>query len=116
MAKLATIADMVTQARRLVQDEASDRYPDVDYYEALNMGLFEAYRLRPDLFRSTPDDVPQFATTDGALPNPVDAQYTTALILFITGMVQLQDDEGNEDARSSTILNAFVSKLINHAA
>jgi len=116
MAKLETVADLITEARRMVQDEAGNRWPDINYYQALNVGMAEAYRLRPDLFRSSPDAVPQFATSDGAELTPISFMYVPALLLFISGWVQLVDDEGTEDQRAVALMQAFTAKLVNHVS
>lgn len=116
MAKLATVADLITEARRIVQDENGDRWPDVNFYQALNVGLAEAYRLRPDLFRSSPDEVPQFDTSQGAEPTPISFMYIPAILLFLCGWVQLTDDEGTEDQRAAAMMTALTMKLCNHVS
>jgi len=67
MPALETVGQYLSEARRLLQDEyaPSYRYPDRDLVEALNIGLLEARRLRPDLFLPL-FDVP-FVDTAGTI-------------------------------------------------
>jgi hypothetical protein len=112
MAALATVEDYVEAARVLLQDTASPyRYPDADFVAALNLGLLEARRLRPDLFIDNSDDVPSFTAvnTDAV---EFDQQYRLPLVYFITGHIQLRDDEEGTDARAGTFVSRFRSDLV----
>lgn len=112
---MTTVGDVINQARRLALDVSGNRYNDDYFYSALNMALLECYRLRPDMFRGTDGLVPQYSAGDVGVVLNV-GPYVPAIVLFIVGMVQLTDDEGNEDPRAVSLMNAFTAKLVNHVA
>lgn len=116
MSALSTVGDYVDAARRLLQDVIPDyRYPDVDLVEALNLGLLEMRRLRPDLLRAYfRTAIPTYTATTSGLNTlvQVDAQYRVALLYYICGQAQLRDDENNEDARATVFLNKFVAQML----
>ncbi len=112
---LDTVQDYVDRARVLLLDQVEPyRYPTDDLVEALNMGILEARRLRPDLlksyFRST---LPDFSTAAMSATVPVDPMYRVAFVYYICGHAQLRDDENNQDSRSAAFLNKFVSQMTN---
>jgi hypothetical protein len=105
---LATVADYTAEARRLLQDtRAPYRFTDADYLAALNNGIMEARRLRPDLFIGV-TTFPSY--TSGAVA--MDVQYRVALLNYICGSVQMADDEVEQDARSAMFKQLFVSQLL----
>jgi hypothetical protein len=111
---LNTVADYVVETRRILQDTVVPyRYSDANLCSALNMGLLEARRLRPDLFLATGlrSEVPSFSTVGTTLV-PVDPQYRAAFVYYMAGQTQLMDEETTQDARASVFLNKFVSQLL----
>lgn len=115
---LDTVADYVVEVRRLIQDTVAPyRYSDANMVSALNMGLLEVRRLRPDLFvgLGLRKDVPDF-TAVGAQDVPMDPQYRASLVYYMAGQTQLMDEETTQDARASVFLNKFVSQLLSIAA
>lgn len=115
---LDTVQDYIDRARALLLDQIEPyRYPTLDLIEALNMGIMEARRLRPDLlktyFRST---LPDFSGSNMAASVPIDPQYRVAFVYYICGQAQLRDDENNQDSRSAVFLNKFVAQLQNTQA
>lgn len=111
---LDTVQDYVDRARVLLLDQiAPYRYPTIDLVEALNMGILEARRLRPELFRNLfRTSLPDFDGTNMAAPVPIDPQYRVAFVYYICGHAQLRDDENNQDSRSAAMLNKFVSQML----
>jgi len=115
MAALKTVQDYVSQARVLLQDQDPDyRYPSADMVDALNNGLMEIRRIRPDLvigivFPDYTMDAPTAAV-------PLDQMYRVALLYFIIGTVTLRDDEETQDQRAAAFLNMFTSKLLTVAS
>lgn len=110
MAAFDTPNKVITLVRSLSQDDDGVRYSTAKCFEALNSGLAEAFRIRPDFFRG--DTAPPFYATsqgDSALDWP--QEYGFALVLFMTGYLEAIDSEGNEDARAVTFQNAFINKL-----
>ena len=107
---LETVADYLTDARRLLQDTVAPyRFPDTDYIAALNNGIMETRRLRPDLFMG---GAPLPSYTAGTDVVAIDVQYRLAVLYFTCGNVQLADDEAEQDARSAVFNTMFTSKLI----
>jgi hypothetical protein len=112
---LETVSDYAVEARRLLQDTVQPyRYSDTNLVSALNMGLLEARRLRPDLFLNSGlrSAVPAFGSPIVSANVPIDPQYRAALVYYIVGQTQLMDEETTQDARASVFLNKFVSQLL----
>lgn len=110
---LDTVQDYVDRARVLLLDQVEPyRYPTEDLVEALNLGVLEARRLRPDLltgyFRSS---LPEFSASAMGTTVPIDAQYRVAFVYYICGNAQLRDEENTQDARASAFLNKFVAQM-----
>lgn len=110
---LDTVQDYVDRARVLLLDQVEPyRYPTLDLVEALNMGVLEARRLRPDLlksyFRAT---LPEFSTAAMSAAVPIDPQYRVAFVYYICGQAQLRDEENTQDTRAAAFLNKFVAQL-----
>jgi hypothetical protein len=110
---LDTVQDYLDRARVLLLDTVEPyRYETVDLVEALNLGILEARRLRPDLLRSFfREDLPEFAIGDLTEEVDIDQQYRVSFVYYICGHAQLQDEEDVTDARASTFLNKFVAQL-----
>lgn len=115
MAALQTVGDYLTESRRLLQDQVEPfRYPDDDLVDALNIGLLEARRLRPDLFLPL-FDVPWFdptGTIDKTAQVTLDPMYRGPLVFYITGRAQLRDDEPTVDTRAAGLLQKFTAQLL----
>lgn len=115
---LDTVQDYVDRARVLLLDTlAPYRYEDTDLVEALNMGVLEARRLRPELFRSYfRTSLPDYSTAAMNAAVDIDPQYRVAFVYYVCGQAQLRDDENVQDTRAAQFLNLFTSKLLNIAA
>jgi hypothetical protein len=125
MAALDTPRKIIAYARILLQDTLEPfRYSDDDLISALNIGLLDARRLRPDLFLYTPTEVPFYEIPfhisfplppdyvhpyDEALQ--IDQQYRMALVYFVAGQTQMRDEEDVTDARAVAFLGKFTSLL-----
>lgn len=105
----STVDDIITQAYVLLQDEDRERYTPASVYQALNEGLLETKRLRPDFYRGVA--VPQYDVTDAADDVGYPEEYRPALVNYVAGRVQLRDDEENSDVRATVFLNTFTAKL-----
>ena len=106
-----TVGDIITAVRALLQDTGGARWPDAVIYQHLNMGLLESRLIRPDLWRDTPDTIPQYTTSDSGTSINFELQYRPALVFYVAGLCELEDDEGNQDARAAALLNTFTKKL-----
>lgn len=116
MPALDTVADYITESRRLLQDKhVPYRYADIDIVDYLNFALMEARRLRADLFISNNFDVPFFDSTgtiNTAAKVPMDPQYRVPLTYYIVGRCQLRDDEATTDQRSAAFLQKFLTQML----
>lgn len=114
---LVTIEDYITEVRDLLQDTVDSpyRYDNAALIRALNNGLLEIRRIRPDLMINYFDEgeIPQFETDDSELEEdvPLDQMYRSALVYYIAGRAQLRDEENTQDARAAMFLNKFVNQL-----
>lgn len=110
---LATVADYMSSARQLLQDEVSPyRYSDTDLVLALNLAIGEARRIRPELFQSYFfTDLPSYSTASPSADVDVPDEYRAAFLYYIVAHNQLADQEDTTDARTSMLLTAFRAKL-----
>lgn len=112
MATTLTVQQLITQARVWLQDVDGTRWPDANFVAALNLGLLESLRIRPDFYRATPDTVPQYAVpADLGTAVVFPPGYYPALVYYMTGTIQLQDEEGTEDQRAAVMVQVFTQKL-----
>lgn len=117
MAGLTTVDDYVAEARRLLQDEVSPyRYSDTSLVEALNVGLLEARRLRPDLFLGRATAVPTHGYVLVGTTVNLDQQYRPALVYYMAGRVSARDDETSQESRASAFLGKFTAQLLQVAS
>lgn len=111
---LDTVADYVTEARVLLQDEVETyRYSNADLVAALNLGIMTARRNRPDLFLEV-TDIPQFVVADVAALTAfdMDVMYRTPFLFFMVGFAQLRDEEDTQDARAVAFIQKFTQQLM----
>jgi hypothetical protein len=131
-----TVTDYLGVARLGLQDAVSPyRYPDTTLLLALNIGLSEMGRVRPDIFldlkyqrplrKGDTDDAnpPQYTTADVATnPDgtyilgkgtlvPVPNKYMSSLDWFINGWSQFLDVTDTQDARAQGFMAKFQSHL-----
>ena len=123
---LVTVGDYVASARTLLQDlVAPYRYSDDDLITGLNLGLYEATRLRPDIFLdaiytgvvpassalSAPNPT-MYSSLSEAVATNIPPPYRLAFTYYIVGNAQLRDSEEVQDARASQFLNKFTMQLL----
>ena len=112
LSELATVTDYVNDSRVLLQDLISPfRYDDPSLLTALNLTLFEARRIRPDLFvlrRRAPGEpeVPQFNQNQGQ-PVPMEPQFRLGILHGMTGYALERDQEDIQDVRAAMFLKTF---------
>jgi hypothetical protein len=111
---LDTVAMFITEARALLLDEAVPyRYSDASLISALNMGIEESYRLRPDMWLSFFElPLPQYLATSPTDAVVIPKGFKSAFLFYMVGLMQLRDDEGASDSRAGSMLQAFASKLL----
>jgi len=111
---MKTIQDLLTASRALLQDQMEPyRYPTADLIMGLNLGLTEAYRLRPDMFVRR--EVPFFTIADILNSHTLPQGYQSAFLYYMIGHVQLRDAEDTQDARAGVFINKFTTQLLGMA-
>jgi hypothetical protein len=131
-----TVSEYLAIARLGLQDAVSPyRYPDTTLLGALNIGLSEMGRIRPDVFLDlkyqrplrkgdTDDGSPPVYTPDDVAVNPdgtyslgkgtlvpVPGKYVSSLDWFINGWSQFLDVTDTQDARAQGFMAKFQSHL-----
>lgn len=112
---LDTVQDYIDRSRVLLLDQVAPyRYPTVDLVAALNMGILEARKLRPELFpnfrATTP--LPSYSDTVLSAAVAIDPMYRVAFVYYICGNAQLRDEENTQDQRSAVFLNKFATQIL----
>jgi hypothetical protein len=108
-----TVEQILSNARYILQDEVIPYRNSVDdLLVALNSGLYELKRLRPDAWLSylgVGEELPQYADVplDLAMVIPINPMFYQSLIYFISGYAELKDDEYTVDSRAALLLRAF---------
>lgn len=116
---LGYLSDYITAARTLLQDEIEPvRYSDGELAEALGLALYEARRMRPELFLGRMDNLPDIGrdTPPATTVIDFDPMYRLALVFFMVGHVMLRDEEEVQKADAAGYLNRFVAKLLSLAS
>lgn len=112
---LDTVGQIIARARTLLQDTVDPfRYLTPDLIASLNEACMEARRLRPDLYlRTQNQSMPSFtAEADAVTEDKIPSEYRPAFIYYIVGKSQLEDDEANQDQRSTIFLNKFTAQML----
>ena len=108
---LDTVADYITEARRLLQDERPPyRYADANLISALNFAVLDARRLRPDLFLGGFETLPAYALSSDAVA--LEPMYRRAFVWAIVGSVGLNDAEPAQDQRATYFMTRFTNTLL----
>lgn len=113
---LDTVSDYVSAARALLQDARLPyRYSDVELVLALNGAMFEARRMRPDLYAfSREAELVMFTEVDDTRV-PIPPAYRMAHLFYVVGFVQLRDDEATTDSRAQAFMTRFTTQLLTMA-
>lgn len=117
-----TIGGLLLDARNIlndtIQESGAFRYSDQELINAFNDALVMARAKRPDVFldMGLRNPVPQYATTDTAVGFPIDVGYYPALLFYVVGRTELKEDTFADDNRATTLMNKFVSLLLQVAS
>jgi len=110
---MSTIADTITESRRLLQDTVTPyRFDDARLYWAFNVSLKAVFQSRPDLFIGTSFVVSEYTTANSTDAFPIEEMYMPTLINFIVGYTQLSDDEFTNDGKAVLMLRGFKEQLV----
>lgn len=119
-----TIGGLLLEARGLLTDtvptvDGDTRYSDADLIAAFNDALIQARSKRPDAFidMGMRNTVPQYAMPeDTATAFPLDSTFYPAFLFYIVGRTELREDTFSNDGRAVTLMNRFVSQLLQVAS
>lgn len=112
---LYTVTDYLGEARVLLQDaRAPFRYSDVELTLGLGNAIYEARRLRPDLF---PLGVVQelSSTAPGNTTIAMNLQYRMALVFYMVSYVMLREEEESQQQVARAYRQAFGAQLVSVA-
>ena len=113
---MKTVEDYIKSARVQLQDTLNSpyRYSDDELKLAFDLAFDEAFRIRPDMFvRIEPETILSAPLT---YEPPVPRGYQSAFLYYITGHVQLRDQEETTDSRASAMLSKFTAQLLTSAS
>lgn len=111
MAALNTLADYLSESRTLLQDTIVPyRYSDATLVSALNQGIQESRRSRPDLWLGQ-SALPAYDAGSTSTAVAIDQMYRMAFVYYMCGRAQLSDQEDTEDQRALAFLGKFNSTL-----
>ena len=103
---MATMADVISEARVLLQDSTAPyRYSDPELLIGANDALKIVRKLRPDLFFGKY----KTAISDLALTDvfPIGAEYKVAIRDYVVAHGQLRDSEDVSNSRAAVFMGMF---------
>ncbi len=104
------VGDLVRKIRQTVQDIAGDRYTDARIFDAINLGVLDTRRSRPDMFIGRFDAAtPQFTdlTQEFSLPEVI----IPPIVSYAVGWIEMGDDEYTQDGRAAAMFKKHSSDL-----
>lgn len=107
---VATVQNIIDDARVILQDTAKTRYTDAQLINGCNYALFTINRLRPDLFFSSIGS-PQTALVAGST-FPLPPQFEPVVSNYVAARAELRDDEYSVDGRAAALLAEFKNALL----
>ena len=113
-----TVGQLVAEARTLLQDKVPAqglRYTDAEMLQAFNGAMREARAKRPDLFLEfgLRNPLPDYIAADWF---PLDPAYAPTFVYYLVGRAELREDPFSEDSRAVTLMNKFVTGLLQAAS
>lgn len=104
------VSHLVGHVRDMLQDADKDRYTDERLIQALNLGVLQVRRKRPDYFIGTYHVATELYVTmteQVSLPDDV----LLAVIDYAIGWVEMAEDEYSTDGRAVAMLKQFSEGL-----
>ena len=119
-----SVQNVLSEVREVLQDLDPNnvRYPTNQLVEYINDAVFQARRLRPDIFVYQYGQqiglLPTTLTPDSAyaaVPFPLPDIYFLAVVNFVTGRAEIRDDEFALDSRAYTFMQSYQAVLAGSA-
>ena len=122
--RVRTFGTLILEARTILQDKLPTtggqlRYTDDELFESVNTAMAEVRTKRPDLFLrsfgrySLRAVFPYYsASQDMNTPFPLDLSVYSAFVYYCVGRQELREDTFSDDSRAVTMMNKFVSQLL----
>jgi hypothetical protein len=114
--QLTVVGDILDQVRTLLQDVDNSsgqyRYSTDSIVTALNQGMIDLFRMRPDIYLSQQFKVPTFSVAGLDVILGIEEQYVSPLVFYVVGLVQARDDEQTQDARAQAFLTTFKGAVL----
>lgn len=102
---MTTVANIVSSARVLLNDESSVRYTDSQMVGYVNEAYKLVRRIRPDLFFGAyQTTLPTLVSGDNF---PFDPQYEPAFVDYLVGRAESRDDDYAVNGRATMLLQSF---------
>ena len=115
---LGTVADLMADARTLLQDTVpAYRYDERSMLTALNVTLLDTRRLRPDLFVFDLEhrgQVPAFEAVDDTYV-PIEPQFRLGILYWLCGHALSRDQEDVQDIRATTFFGLGNNIMVGRA-
>jgi hypothetical protein len=118
-----TIGGLLIEARGILNDvvptSGSTRYSDADLINAFNDALHQARAKRPDAFLDIGlrMPLPIYEMPDDANTIfPISGAFYPAFVYYVTGRSELREDTFSDNSRAVTLMNKFVSQLLQVAS
>lgn len=106
------VGSLVMRVRETLQDvDDRDRYTDARIIEALNLGILDLRRLRPDAFIGRYSEPTYQIGTDQTLPFDLPEIYIPPLVAYAVGWIETADDEYADDGRAVAMMKKFATDL-----
>lgn len=102
---MTTVANLVSSARVLLNDDSSVRYTDAQLIGYVNEAYKLVRRVRPDLFFG------QYKTALSTLVSgddfPLDSMYEPPFVDYVVGRAESRDDDYAVNGRATMLLQSF---------
>ncbi len=102
---MATLQDVVDDARRTINDPDKDAFTDADLLAFANEGLHVLQQRRPELFYGSLTSLPEFyALTDTF---PLEARFIPPVVQYVVARAMTKDDEHSVQQRAAAFFQLF---------
>jgi hypothetical protein len=118
-----TIGGLIAETREIINDtipiSGAPRFTDNELVMIANEGLSQIRAKRPDAWLTfgLRNPVPRYTLpTDANTVFPIEDQFYSPLLFYISGRAELVEDTFAEQGRAVTLMNKFVQQLLTTAS